>query len=144
MTGATRAADQPRRGVDALRGETERQAREESARVLAEIDRNGHVPIGGSTSGPDQRFWFDYRPRGVEIRVFTCEAIASQEAWHTYWRANSDGHGYRTQDEVLRAAAPAEPFSDVAFAVHLTWGQVRGWLAEPAQLDLLSVLEETT
>jgi hypothetical protein len=73
--------------------------------------------------------------RGVEVDAYTDEEWATELEWHAYWRA----HGYKTNDEALRARCPRAPGLPER-RVFFSWARMRALVreaAEPEQLVLL-------
>lgn len=138
-----RASEAPRRPLTALHGDAAQEAREIGARLLASYDRGQRMEHGGSC-GPDRITREEHRTRGVEFEVHDAAAIASQRAWHTYWRACADPRGhYRTNDPEKLAAAPPSPSYGFEFVAHGTWEQLRTWLSEPEQTSMFDLLGGT-
>lgn len=148
-TGAASAAPTGAPGVDAprvplqhLTGEAAQEARQIGRKRLAEYDRAPDASgFYGSSSGPDRITREDVRPGGITFYVYDDAAVASDRAWHTYWRANTTERGaYDQQDPEKMAAAPPRPSYGIAYVATGTWAQLRAWLDTPDQASMFDLL----
>jgi hypothetical protein len=149
-TGAATAAapsgapgvDAPRIPLQHLTGEAAQEARQVGARRLADYDRLADASgLYGSSSGPDRVTREDVRPGGITFYVYDAAAVASDRAWHTYWRANKTDRGaYDQHDPAKMAAAPPRPSYGIACVATGTWAQLRAWLKAPEQASMFDLL----
>lgn len=136
------AVDAPRVPIAQLAGEAADEARRIGRKRLAEYDRMPD-PRGlfGSSGGPDRITREEVRPRTIAFYVYDHDAVRSDRAWHTYWRANTtDRGGYAMHDPEKMAAAPPRPSRGIACVATATWEQLRTWLQTPEQASMLDLL----
>lgn len=139
--GGLRGSEAPRVPFSHLTGDAAREVREVGARLLADRDAHrGGMEFGGGC-GPDRITRDEYRSGRVSFEVHDAAAIASQRAWHGFWRDDSDPvGGYDMKDPEKRAAAPPEPSYGVEFVAEGTWEQLRAWLEAPQQTSMFDLL----